>query len=83
MIVLVLNKSIIRMNAIFEVGKVTMYVLEVDFWICTICYKMQEVVCFIRFSPRCWITSCIAGNSCNPIEQLMVFIEMFGFFVST
>jgi len=31
MIVLVLNKSIIRVNAIFEVGKVTMYVLEVDF----------------------------------------------------
>ena len=79
MVVLVLNESIIKMNAIFEVGKVTMYVLEVDFCIRTICCKMQEVVCFIRFSPRCLITSCIAGNSCNLIEQLMAFIGMFGF----
>jgi len=31
MIVLVLNKSIMKMNAIFEVGKVTVFVLEVDF----------------------------------------------------
>ena len=42
--------------------------------------KIQGVVYFIRFSPWGLITSCIAGNSCNLIEQVMVLIGMFGFF---